>query len=231
MVFTGVSRWATSIALTLVASAPAVAADLDVYREFKLGTSTAEVASRAKTTDRDMRTLHDRPSLLQEISWRPPYTLGKSGSERDSVRSIVFGFVDDQLFRMVVDYDTSRTEGLTKDDVIASLTTIYGPRSTQPIRAARGAGSESLQVGIVIAEWRQDDTVVALQQSAYTGGFGLVVTSVALELKARQALASAIAISNREAPAREAARVKDEAAAAKTAAEKTRTTNKGTFQP
>jgi hypothetical protein len=77
----------------------------------------------------------------------------------------------------------------------------------------------------------EGDTIVALQQSTYSGGFGLFITSVSLEALARKAQATAMTIDAREAPAREAARAKAQADAARAAEEKTRTTNKETFKP
>jgi hypothetical protein len=55
--------------------------------------------------------------------------------------------------------------------------------------------------------------------------------SNALEALARKAQASAVVMDGREAPAREATRAKEQADAARAAAEKTRTANKDTFKP
>ena len=130
---------------------------------------------------------------------------------------------------MAVDYDRSRTQVLTTADMIASLSEMYRPRSPRPARPARRLGYDALDTPSVIAQWRQGETVVALQHSSYTSSFSLVITSVTLEALARKAQAAAVTMGAREA--REAARAKEQADAAKTAAEKTRTTNKATFQP
>ena len=73
--------------------------------------------------------------------------------------------------------------------------------------------------------------MVVLGHSAYSGGFTLTITSTRLEALARKAQATAVTMDAREAPAREAARAKEQADAARAAAEKTRTTNRDTFQP
>src|SRR5205807_586244 len=101
--------------------------DLDRYREFALGASTADIVARTQSIERDVTTLHERPALLQELTWRTPFPITSSGGDRDSVRTIEFSFVDNHLFKMVVNYDESRTRGLTREDMIGSLTTIYGP--------------------------------------------------------------------------------------------------------
>jgi len=218
------------VAVILLAAASVEAADLGLYREFRLGTSVADVIARTGTSERDVKTIHERPAMLQELSWRPPY-VSTRGVERDAVAGIVFSFVDNQLFKMAVDYDRSRTEGLTKDDLIAVLTELYGPRSTRPVPAAARSTYESLDTPTVLARWMDAETVAALQQSEYGGGFGLVIVSVPLEAQARKAQATAATLDAREAPARDAARAKAEAAAAAAAAEKTRTANKATFKP
>ena len=223
----------TLIAIVLLSAWAVAAADLGTYREFRLGASTAAVIARSSgAAQRDVKTLHERPALLQELSWRPPYTSTRiPGADRDSISTIGFSFIDDQLFRMAIDYDKSRTEGLTKEDMITSLSEVYGPRSTRPAPAIARPAYESLDTPIVLARWAEGDTTMTLHQSAYGGGFGLVITSVRLEALARKAQATSVTMDAREAPAREAARAKAEADAARAAANKTRTTNKAEFTP
>jgi hypothetical protein len=83
----------------------------------------------------------------------------------------------------------------------------------------------------VVARWRGNDTTIVLHETPYHGGFGLVLTSTPLDSLARKAAAQAMIMDAREAPAREAARVRAQDEAARAAAEATRTTNKATFQP
>ena len=221
-----------AFAAIFLLAASAQAADLGLYREFRLGTPIADVIARTGSAERDVKTLHERPALLQELSWRLPYVSPQAPlADRGAVASVVFSFIDNQLFKMAVEYDRSRTEGLTKDDLIAALSDLYGPRSTRPAPAAARSQSDSLDSQTILARWMDAGTVVALQQSAYGGGFGLVITSVPLEARARHAQVTAATLDARDAPAREAARAKAEADAARAAAEKTRTANKSTFKP
>ena len=221
----------TLIAVVLLAAWPLAAADLSTYREYKIGASTADVIARTGAAEREVKTLHERPALLQEMSWRPRYAIGRSSTDRDSVSTIVFSFIDNQLFRMAIDYERSRTEGLTKEDMITSLSAMYGPRSTGPAPTAPRPAFDSLDTSTVIATWRQGDATLTLNQSTYGGGFSLVITSIPLEALARKAQATAVIMDAREAPARESARAKEQADVARAAAEKTRTTNKDTFKP
>jgi hypothetical protein len=216
--------------MILLTSGSVAAADLGTYREFKIGASTADVIMRTGAVERDVKTLHERPALLQELSWRPRYATGRHSTDRDSVATIVFSFIDHQLFRMAIDYDRSSTEGLTDKDMIASLSAMYGPPSTQRPVPSRPV-FDSLATATVMALWRQGDATLTLTQSPYGGGFSLVITSIPLEALARKAQATAVIMDAREAPVREAARAKEQADAARAAAEKTRTTNKATFKP
>ena len=224
-------RRVTVVTIVLLASWPVWAADLGSYREFAIRASTADVIARTGAADRDVKTLHERPALLQELSWRPRYAIGRNFTDRDSVATIVFSFIDNQLFRMAIDYERSRTEGLTKEDMITSLSAVYGPPSVRPAPTASRPAFDSLDTPTVIATWRQGDATLTLNQSAYSGAFSLIITSMALEALARKAQATAVTMDAREAPAREAARAKEQADAARAAAEKTRTTNQGTFKP
>ena len=217
--------------LVVLASWSLSAATFDTYRDFTLRDSTASVLARTHAPDRDLKTLHDRPNVVQELTWRPPSLIGRPVAEREAVAAIVFSFLDDQLFRISVTYEPSRTEGLTKQDLIDSLSATYGTPSSYAAPPPRRPAYDSLSTPTLLATWRSADTTVALNQVAYSRGVGLVITSNALEAAARKAQAAAVAMDAREAPAREAARVKADADAARAAAEKTRSTNKGAFKP
>lgn len=70
-----------------------------------------------------------------------------------------------------------------------------------------------------------------LYHSAYRATFSLIVTSVRLDALARTADARAIVLDAREAPVREAARLKEAEADRRAAEAQARTANKATFRP
>ena len=162
-----------------------------------------------------------KPTLTQEFGW----------SDERIYAGIVFSFVDDQLFRRTIGYDSERTEGLTNADMVTALSATYGPPSPKTATPAPRSASESLDSVTTVATWRQGTSTVELRHSAYRGSFVLVITSVPLEALARKARTTAEALDAGEAPAREAARAKAEADAARDEAAKTRSTNKATFTP
>ena len=116
---TGVRIFALSIGWLAVSSSVISAQDLSKYRDFQLGTSLAAVAQQAGIVP-DARVLHQRPQLIQELMWQPPHNLGSSTSG-DSVRKVLFSFYNGELFRVVVNYDWDKTEGLTVDDMVEAI--------------------------------------------------------------------------------------------------------------
>ena len=213
----------------MLAVCTASAADLSRYREFELGTSVAAVTAVTLTAERDTKTVHIRPALLQEVVWQPRYTTGAPVADRKSIDEIVFSFVDDRLFKITVEYERGRTTGLTNADMIAALTELYGvPASTSV--SPRGA-ADAVDAAAAIAEWRQADVQMALRRTKYNESFSLVITSLSLNAIAHKALATALVMDAREAPAREAALAKKRADELRQADEQTRTTNKKVFQP
>ena len=226
-------RASVCASVLLLLSSSVTAADLDLYREFRLGNSTADVIARAGLINRDVKTMHQRPAVLQEILWRPPYVPGGVMSGRDSVRGVVFSFMNDQLFRIVVDYETTRTAGMTPADMIASLVGVYGPVTPlrAPAPAPRRPATYTTDMSAPIANWSKGDAQVVLQQHAQSGRFGLIIAAVSVDHQAQRAQADAEALDVKEGPAREAAQAKARADAAAKAAEAARTANKAAFKP
>ena len=80
------------------------------YRDFQLGANLDSIAALSGAPASDASTVRDHPIVLKELQWQRPYSVG--GGTKDSVQQIAFSFFNDQLFRMVVDYDREKTEGL-----------------------------------------------------------------------------------------------------------------------
>jgi hypothetical protein len=223
------ARVGASAACVLLAVGTVSSAELSRYREFELGTSLATVTAITQTTDRDVKTVHSRPAVLQQVEWRPRYMRGNPVPGRDSIDQVVFNFVDDRLFKMSVIYVRDRTNGLTNEDMVDSLTGVYGaPSSPSPQAQPR---SDALDAPVVIAEWRQQDAAVVLQRNRYSDSFTLVITSLSLDTIARKAQATAVIMDEREAPAREAALQQKQADDERKAEALVRTANKKVFQP
>src|SRR5712692_7547861 len=93
-------------------SAPLIyAQDLSRYRAFQFGMNLLAVAKQADMNPSEARTIHERPAVIQELEWRVPRSLSSS-PEADPVSEVLFSFYNGDLFRIVVNYDQYRTEGL-----------------------------------------------------------------------------------------------------------------------
>lgn len=222
-------RGGVSAACVVLAVWTASAAELSRYREFELGSSVAAVTAVTLSAERDLKMLHSRPALLQEVTWQPRYMTGAPVADRNSIGEMVFSFVDDRLFKMTVVYERGRTTGLTNADMIAALTELYGVPTGKA--APPRATADALDTAVVIAEWRREDTHMSLRRGRYNESFSLVITSVSLDAIARKAQASALVMDVREAPAREAALLKKRADEQRQVEEQTRTANKKVFTP
>jgi len=221
-------------ALVLGLSAQAAQAqDRSHYRDFQLGASLASVAALAGAPAADAKTVHQRPALMQDLAWRPSYFVaGSTAVQADPVQQIAFSFIDDHLFRLVVDYDRQRTEGMTDADMIEAISTVYGPTSKPATRKTGIAASPIEQEsGQLVAWWGDAEYSALLYRSSYAPGFRLVVTSRRLDALARTADAQAARLDQREAPQREIARQKREADDSRTLAQKSRVANKAAFIP
>src|SRR5882724_6868550 len=64
---------------------------LSKYRGFSLGTSLADVLKHSGQNLRDVKVIHARPLLIQELTWWPSSSAGPS-SQPDSIEQIVFSF-------------------------------------------------------------------------------------------------------------------------------------------
>lgn len=219
--------------LGFVLYASGVAAqDFGRYREFELGSAVAAVSTLAGVAGSELKAIHQRPAVIQELTWRPRYARPPVAPETESVEQMVFDFYDDRLFRVTVGYDRKQTEGLTDADMIDAISAVYGSQ-VKRVAPKRGQTPTTYDdAGMRIAAWGNEDNSVALfRLSSYATSFRLVITDESVAALARTAAARAAVLDAREAPQREAAREKKEADDRRVAAEKARLANKATFRP
>jgi hypothetical protein len=88
--------------------------------------SLPNLLERTEQKMADVKTTHDRPALIQELTWWPPNVPGTS-LRSDSVEQILFSFYNGELYKISVTYDRSSTEGLTEADMVKSVSVKYGP--------------------------------------------------------------------------------------------------------
>jgi hypothetical protein len=219
--------------LGLVLAGTAVTAqDFGRYREFELGSDAAVVSTATGTAASELKVIHQRPVLIEELTWRPKYVAGRPAApDTESVEQVVFAFYQNRLFRVTVDYDRERTEGLKDADMIEAISAIYGASLKRPARTGP-ATSASDEPGSLVAQWGNVDNSVTLQRMpSYATKFRMVLTAEPIAALARTAAARAVVLDAREAPQRAAAKEKKDADDRRAAEEKARSTNKAAFRP
>jgi hypothetical protein len=180
---------------TLLSASLLSAGGLSEYREFQLDSDLDGLAKQAGVNPAEAKIVHEYPAVIQELSWR--------GESHDSVQEILFSFYNGELFRMVVDYDRSNTEGLTAKDVIEALSATYGtaahPSAEITVPAVYG-GDETVDV---MARWEDESWSFNLVRFKYETTFALVALSKRLHAQALVAVDEAVRRERLEAPQRE----------------------------
>ncbi len=203
------------------------AADLSSYRGFQFGMSLSAAAKHSGMDLSEATVIHERRARIQELNWRP---LRFSSRDTDPVEQVLFDFYNGQLFRMVVDYDTGRTTGLTSQDMIDAVSAKFGA-STNPggtIVLGQQSSNDRLDDQIpVLARWEDAEYSLNLVQLPYGSTYKLLIFSKRLDALAHAALLEAARLDTAEAPQREKSKEQD----AQGELAKSRVLNKGNFRP
>ena len=212
-------------------SAPAMGArDLSRYRNFQFGETLPALAKQAGLQLSDVKLIHARPAVMQELEW--PIWLGTgSALQTDPVKTVLFSFYNGKLFRIVVNYDQDETEGLTTGDMIDAISAKYGtatkPASTMiAFSSTRGDNDGEL----IIARWEDNQYSFNLYRSASQPTYGMIAFSKKVDALARTATAQAIRLDAQGAPQREIKRQQLEDEKNREALEKARQVNKCNFR-
>ena len=222
------------LTLTVCAAAIAVSSTsaesvLSRYRGVTLGDSVQVVVDQLKVASSDVKVVHERPTLIQRITWRPRRLISGSVVEPDPLGEMVLTFHLERLASITATYDLDRTKGLTNADLRDVFTTSYGtsvliPTPTRTTIVSRAEPE-------IIGRWDDAETLVLLLREPSTNRITLTVTSIATERAMQEAIADGLRLEASEAPARELARRATEDAALQARDEKVRSDNKATFKP
>lgn len=211
-----------------VASVAAPAEDLSKYRDFQFGTDLPTVAKLIGASPSQAKTIQSRPALVQDLEWRPqslgPYPKAESAQE------VVFSFYNGTLFRIAVKYDQYETEGLTTEDLVESISAMYGPpaKLPPPVKPLEESFGDKQQT---ISRWENPQYRFDLLRSSYGPSYNLIGTLKSLEGPVQAATLEAKRLDDLEAPQRDAARIVTEQNAKAASLEKARLVNKPKFRP
>lgn len=212
---------------TLLFAAPFLSAqDFSKYRNFSLGTNLPAVLKLTNQRLSDVKLTHDGSALFQELTWNPANGMGVA-YRSENVDELVFSFYKSELYKMVVTYDRSSTEGLTADDMVKSISAKYGPATSVALEID-SAGNEQYELRQKpVASWEDSQYSFNLVRSSFSNAFQLVVYSKRVNADADAALVQVVKVDELEAPQKAVQRQKKEA----DAIEVTRQKNQKTFRP
>ena len=214
---------ATVLAVQVVSGSPVYSR----YRGVSIGDSVGTTVASLGMTASDIAVVHARPSLVQQLTWRPnQFFAGRTGPA-DALAEMVLTFHLGRLARVVATYERERTEGLTDVDLRDSFTTVYGPSMLVPT-AARAAPAGQPQV---IGQWGDGETLVVVWREAYPPRVKVTVSSVAGDRLMQDAMASGLRLDALEAPARDIIRRASDELTRRRRAEQSRVDNKAAFKP
>jgi hypothetical protein len=209
------------------------AQDLSRYRDIAFGSDVSSVLAITGTSAGTVKVIHQRPALIQELTWRPQYSVTRSVERVEAVKDVTFRFRDDDLYSITVVYDARLVEGLTNADLIDAISAIYGPATVTPAASAGPAVAApgTINATTVLARWQSADYAFTLMREVYPATFRLIGISKPLEALARAAEAEATRLDKEEAPRRQAEQTAAEAERRKAAGDRLRNTNKDGFRP
>jgi len=223
--------WALVAFGALTASAPLRAEDLSSYRSFRIGTNLATVAAQVHIDPKTAQTFYERPALIQQFTWWPDNAAASPQTE--AVKFLVFTFYNSALCRIFVIYDRNRTQGLSADDLIDSISTVYGS-PTRPTAGIRTGSSVLYGFGDeekVIARWQDLQSSVNLIRSSSDELYGLILVSKRADGLAQEAMIEGARLDVVERPQKEIDLRKREAEVERANAVKARVVNLPAFRP
>ena len=213
--------------VVLLLTAPVLCAqDLSKYRHFTLGMNLTDLLERTGQKMTDVKTIHSRPALIQELTWwlpSGPATFLRS----DSVEQILFSFYNSELFKIAVTYDRTSTEGLTEADMVKAISVKYGPATIAAPEIESSINDQYDAKQKTVASWENAQYSFILVRSSSNGVLGLVVFSKRANAQAELAIAEAVKLDEQEGPKREAERQKKQV----DDLEVTRQKNQKSFRP
>lgn len=183
---TSIRRIAVALLCSVVSVSLFAAQRPPDYRTYRMGDDVLAIArqiglpSPATTAPRAV-------GPVLELTWRAQHVRRGESPSSDPVALLVFSFYDDQLFRIVIDYASERTEGMTEADMVAVVSRVYGSPAKRTDPPSPVGLHPQRPEDTVVAQWTDGQLQVALLALRGQNAFRMVVASVPLEGLARRA--------------------------------------------
>jgi hypothetical protein len=197
--------------IVILLSIPQVhAQDLSKYRNFSFGMTVADIATQIDQKPANAAVVHERPALIEELTWLPPQSYGSS-RPAEPVDQILFSFYNGALYRMLLTYENSATKGLNDEDMIRVVSAKYGV-ATRPVAAVVNFPMNPSYKATekVIARWEDSQYSLNLFRS-YGDTFAMVMFTKQMDAQAGISIAESVKLDQEEAPQKAAARSKKDA--------------------
>jgi hypothetical protein len=213
--------------VVLLFAAPLLRAqDLSKYRHFTLGMSLTSMLERTDQKMADVKVIHGRPALIQELTWWPATVPGTS-LRSENIEQILFSFYNGQLYKISVTYDRTSTEGLTVEDVVKSISAKYGPATNVVLEIDATKNDRYDVKQKPVASWEDAQYSFNLVRSSFSDDLGLIIYSKRVNAEAELAFVEAVKLDEQEGPKREAERQKKQTDDTEVARQK----NQKSFRP
>jgi len=159
------------------------------YREYRMGDDLLSVSRQIGVPPPVVAAEGGGPreNTVTELRWRSDYVRRGADGPTDTVERLIFSFHDDRLFRIVIDYSRSRTDGMHEGDMVEAVSKVYG-QPAKRLDPPQSVGLEPLRpADSVVAQWSNEEIHVALLRLDDAPAFRLIVASTPLESLARAA--------------------------------------------
>lgn len=200
--------------------------DLSQYRNFSFGMSLAEVSKQVDLKPLHTKLIHERPAVIQELTWWPRDSSGSS-LPAEPIWQVLFTFYNGELYRILVTYDRRATEGLTTEDMVEAISAKYGAATRPDVEISFPTNELYNSTEKVIARWEDSQYSFNLFRSTVLNTFGLVMFSKRLDAEVRAAATASLELEGHEDRQREIDRQQKEADDLEVARQK----NRESFRP
>jgi len=141
---------------------PALSAqDLSRYRSLSLGMNLTTTLKQTGQELQHVDVLCEHPAVIQNVTWWPRSTPVNT-RRSESVEQMLFYFFNGELYKISVIYDQHAIGGLRDEDIVESISGLYGEPSTIAPNPARATEHRFDMKQRLIASWTGSQYTVRL---------------------------------------------------------------------